>query len=205
MRRRMLCLGGLAGAGLMLTGWPRMVRAQIDAADITEVDRVLGDPEAPVTLIEYASFTCGHCADFHNQTLPPLKAEYIDTGRVKLVFRDFPLDQWALRAGMMARCAPEAQYFAIVDALFASQRQWISAEDPLRALAQIGRIAGIGPDQFAACMEDEALAQQIVDLRQQGQDRFEVRSTPTFVLDGEVFSGNRDIELFREKFDAALS
>ncbi len=166
------------------------------SAEITGFDRVMGDPAAPVTMIEYASFTCGHCADFHLDTLPELKQRYIDQGTLRLVFRDFPLDGLALRAGMLARCAPEDRYFAVVDTLFETQEQWITAEDPMVALGRIARQIGIGEDAFEACMIDDELANRIVQQRLTAQERYQVDATPTFIVGGETLSGNQPIEEF---------
>ena len=208
MRRRTLLIGGatfvpgilLAGRG---TGVP-LALAQSWDPQITDFDRVLGSADAPVTMIEYSSFTCPHCAAFHADVLPDLKREYIDTGFVRLVFRDFPLDGWALRAGMLARCAPESQYFPLIEVLFSSQQQWVRAEDPMEALGRIGRLAGIGQEDFEACMRDEDLANQIVELRLLGQDRYDVDATPTFVINGQTISGARSFESFAEILDGMI-
>src|SRR3546814_10377072 len=145
--RRTLLIGASAGAALivagpLLVGLSGLARAQDGEADITDFDRVLGQADAPVTIVEYASFTCPHCAHFHKDTLPELKSQYLDTGKAKLVFRQFPLNQLDLRAGMLLRCAPEAQYFNLAGALFQQQEQWMAAPDPIAALGQIGRTTG---------------------------------------------------------------
>ena len=173
-------------------------------ADIGPFDKVLGDPDAPLTIVEYASFTCGHCADFHEETLPALKEAYIDTGAVRFVFRDFPLDGLALRAGMLARCGRDDQYFGLVDAIFASQDQWIRDDEPMAALQRLGSLAGIGAEQFEACMADEDLSNSIIELRLEAQERYNIRATPSFVIDGEVHSGHLRFNEFAEMIDARL-
>ena len=208
MRRRTLVIGGttVVATTLFAGREPGVRKALAQDWDprLTEFDRVLGSADAPVTIIEYSSFTCPHCADFHADVLPDLKREYIDPGLVRLVFRDFPLDGWALRAGMLARCAPESQYFALIDTLFSSQQQWVRAEDPMEALSRIGRLAGIGQADFDACMVDEDLANRIVELRLQGQERYEVDATPTFIINGETVSGARSFESFAEILDGMI-
>jgi protein-disulfide isomerase len=169
--------------------------------NLTELDRVIGEEDAPVTIVEYASFTCGHCARFHTDTLPELKAEYIDDGTARLVFRDFPLDGLALRASMLAHCAAPEQYFTLVDVLFATQQQWVSSPDPLQALANIGRQAGIGEADFQACMEDEALADRILRRAREAEERYGIDSTPSFVINGEPLIGNQPIDRFRSAID----
>jgi protein-disulfide isomerase len=145
-------------------------------------ERVLGDPNAPVTILEYSSLTCPHCASFHANTLPQLKKDYIDTGKAKLVFRDFPFDRAALQASMLARCSNPERYFGFLDVLFKSQNKWAGASDPAQALAQTGKLAGVGDQQFQACMSNEALANKLIERRLEAEQKYQVQSTPTFVI-----------------------
>jgi protein-disulfide isomerase len=203
-------MGAVAGlatiaGGLPLRGVsPRLALAQDWQADITDFDKVKGSTDAPVTVIEYASLTCGHCANFHTNTLPDFTAQYIDSGQVRMVWRQFPLNGLDLRAGMMARCAPENRFYGLLDVLFATQADWVSAEDPLAALARIGRTAGLSQDQIDACFEDEALADRIVQVRLDAEQKYDVAATPTFVVQGEVVSGNRPLSFFAEMIDPML-
>ncbi|WP_247881171.1 DsbA family protein [Skermanella sp. TT6] len=145
-------------------------------------ERVLGDPNAPITILEYSSLTCPHCASFHANTLPQLKKDYIDTGKAKLVFRDFPFDRAALQASMLARCSNPERYFGFLDVLFKSQNKWAGASDPAQALAQTGKLAGVGEQQFQACMGNEALANKLIERRLEAEQKYQVQSTPTFVI-----------------------
>ena len=201
---RRLFHGGLAAGAALAVGLPRLARAQSWDANISDFDKVLGQPDAPVTMIEYASFTCGHCATFHLETLPEIKTRYIDSGTLQFVFRDFPLDGLALRAGMLARCVDENRFFTVVDVLFERQRQWAGSGDPLEALRRIGQLAGLSDDAFNACMEDEALANQIIELRLDAEQRYDVSSTPTFVINGDVVSGAWPIDRFAELIEGAV-
>src|SRR5882762_11916295 len=117
-------------------------------------DRILGKPDAPITIIEYASLTCPHCAHFTVDVLPKLKAKWIDTGKAKLVLRDFPLDEPALRAAMVARCAPPDRFYAYVDTLFAAQEKWVMAKDYREALARLVEIGGMSKDEFDNCLKN---------------------------------------------------
>jgi len=185
------------------TGGPTAAEPVINAeAFLTE--RAIGDPAAPVTMIEYASLTCPHCANFHNDTYKSFKARYIDTGKVRLVYRDFPLDGIALRAAAMARCTIEQRYFGLLQVLYKSQHNWARARDPLAELAKIGRLAGIDQDTFDACVESEELLDGILRLRQQGS-AVGVRSTPTFVIDDMVYAGSRSIEEFAAIIEPMLN
>jgi protein-disulfide isomerase len=185
----LIILGVLAG----FLGAARATNLEAMAAD-----RVLGKADAPVTIIEYASLTCPHCAAFHKDVLPQLKAKYIDTGKVKLVFRDFPLDGRATLAAMVARCARPERYFGFLDALFRSQAQWGRAEDPKKALAQVARIGGMGDAEFDACMKNEALLHSINKSRADGESQFKVNSTPTFIINGKKEESARDLASFEK-------
>ncbi|HET8726783.1 MAG TPA: DsbA family protein [Alphaproteobacteria bacterium] len=208
MLRRTLLIGASAGAALLaagpfLLGLGRLARAQDGAAGITEFDQVLGDADAPVAIFEYASFTCPHCAAFHTETLPDLEAQFIESGQAKLVFRHFPLNQIDLRAGMLLRCAPEGRYFSMASVLFEQQQQWASAPDPIEALRQIGMMAGISKETIDACMADQAMADQIIEVAQAGQRQYGINSTPSFVIGDEVMVGARPLDEFAAAIDSA--
>ncbi|MBI4968948.1 MAG: DsbA family protein [Rhodospirillales bacterium] len=152
-------------------------------------ERVLGNPKAPITIIEYFSLTCSHCADFHVNTLPQLKKEWVETGKARLVMRDFPLDRVALHGAVLARCLPGDKYFAFVDMLMTSQKQWASAPDPRVALNGNARLAGLSKEKIDACVADTALTDGILARQLEGQQKFKIQSTPTFVIDGKTFPG----------------
>ncbi|MEX0808352.1 MAG: DsbA family protein [Dongiaceae bacterium] len=166
--------------------------------DLYEDDHVLGNPDAPITIIEFASLTCPHCAAFHNDILPQIKTNYIDEGLAKLVYRNFPLDQLALYAAMMVECAPADKYFNLLGVLFRTQEQWGTSAEPVRALEQIGRTAGLSADQITACTNDEAAVQRLLTRAQEGQDKYEVQSTPSFIINGQIVKGSLPYEEFDE-------
>jgi len=189
LRRPFLLTGSAISAGLALGGLSGTATAAPWQPEITEADRVLGDPEAPVAVIEFASFTCPHCATFHNDVMPEVKKNLIDPGQVKLIFREFPLDGVALRAGMIARCLPRETYFPFIDILFAQQPQWTRAGDPVAALRQFGRLSGLTEEQMDACLADEALANQIIQMRTDAEATYKVGATPSFVIDDTLREG----------------
>ncbi len=159
-------------------------------------DRVLGQPDAPITIIEYASMSCPHCAHFATEVMPKLKEKWIDTGKTKLILRPYPLDEVALRAEMVARCAPPERYFPLVETLFETQDKWVVAKDWRAALAGIARLAGIGQKEFDACLGNKALEDQIAGSRLVAAQQLGVQATPTFFVNGTKFDGAPTVEAF---------
>ena len=153
-------------------------------------DMILGDPDAPIEIIEYASMTCSHCAGFHADTLPDLKKHYIDTGRARLVFREYPLDHLALAVSALARCGGKDRFFGFIDVLFRTQEQWIQAEDPIEELRTIVRAGGRDPALVDSCIDDETTVRLILEGMMEAQSTHNVRSTPTLVISGTVVAGN---------------
>jgi protein-disulfide isomerase len=166
---------------------PRQV-AEADQPPIGPDEHILGASDAPVTIIEYASMTCPHCASFHVETLPRIKSEFIDKGLVRMVFRPFPLDGLAARATLLAQCVPGAGYFSMIDILFRSQGEWSRAADPVAELMQIGRTAGLSDADIDRCITDEAEADRIIASMQKAQEDFGINSTPSFVINGTTYS-----------------
>ena len=156
-------------------------------------DLVLGKADAPVTIVEYASMTCPHCASFHKTTYPALKSKYIDTGKVRFVFREFPLDDLAVAASMLARCAGGEKSMAMIDVLFASQDKW-AVRDPIPALLQIAKQAGFTQASFDTCLKDQKLYNDILAVRERGSKEFKVESTPTLFVNGKLQKGGATIE-----------
>lgn len=174
------------------------------AADPRLQDMVLGKPDAPITIIEYASLTCPHCANFHATILPTLKTDYIETGKLRLIFRDFPLDQLAFAGAALARCAGPERYFSFLEVLYAQQRQWATSADPRAALVQIGRLGGMSSEQVEACFADQAVGDYIVNSRLEGNQKFNVNSTPTLIVNGKVVPGVPAMDEFRQLLDSLV-
>jgi protein-disulfide isomerase len=156
-------------------------------------DIVMGSPNAPVTIIEYASMTCPHCAHFAVETFPKLKEKYIDTGKVKYIMREYPLDGLAAAAFMLARCAGPDKYYPLIETLFAEQKKWVTKE-PLPPLLAIAKQAGFTQQTFDSCINDKDLLGKIQQMRNRGKDKFKVEATPTFYINGERYSGALGIE-----------
>ena len=164
----------------------------VDMAKLVEPgvlpEMMLGKADAPVTIVEYASMTCPHCATFHATTLPEIKTKYIDTGKARMIFREFPFDPRAEAGFMLARCS-EDKYFAMVDVLFKQQSNWARAEDAQAALLQISKLAGFSQESFTACLTNQKLLEDIRAVRTRGADEFKVDSTPTFFINGDKYAG----------------
>jgi protein-disulfide isomerase len=185
--KRLRSLLLLAMAALSIA--PRLASAlELDLGQLLG-ERVLGRAEAPITIIEYASLTCPHCKRFELETLPQLKSAYIEPGKAKLVFRDFPLDGTALKAAALARCAPAERYFPLLDLLYSQQDAWMAAKDPTDALRKLGRLAGIKPDAIEACLASDRLLDGIVASRLKGERDFKVDGTPAFIIGGAKVQG----------------
>ncbi len=204
MKKVVLRLSGslVAVLGLWTLVWLPLVLGQSSAAEPQE--EAIGDPNAPVTIIEYASLTCPHCAHFQKEVLPQLKERYIATGKVRLVYRDFPLDQRALAASILAHCAGPERYFGFLDVLFQTQEGWARADDYLAALKQIGKLGGLTDAQMDACYADQDLTNRILQSRLDAQSQHEVSSTPTFIIGGKSYAGARDIDEFAGLIDPLL-
>lgn len=199
-RRRAVGALALAGALPLL---PTALYAQ-EARGVEEM--AMGDPDAPVTMIEYASLTCPHCAKFHQEVLPRIKAEYVDTGKLRLIYRDVYFDGPGLWAAMMARCAGPDRFFGVVDLLYRTQGEWSRAADPTeitKALYGAGRQAGLTDAQMDACMQDQDWAKTLVAEYQRNAQADGINATPTFLIEGEKVE-NAAYEEFQARLDAAL-
>ena len=167
---------------------------------------VLGPEDAKVTIVEYASMTCGHCATFHNKVFPDLKQKYIDTNKVRFILREFPLNNLAAAASMLARCASEEKTYPLVEALFKTQRDWAFTRDnPLPKLFDVAKQAGFTKTTFDECLKNEKLLKSITDVRERGSKVFGVNSTPTFFINGKRLKGGRSLEEFDKVIEPLLT
>lgn len=166
-------------------------------------EMVMGEEDAPVTIVEYASMTCGHCANFHNNTLPAIKENYIDTGKARLIMREFPFDPRAEAGFMLARCADD-KYFAMVGVLFEQQRNWVPVENARDALLQIARLAGFSQESFEACLTNQELLEDVRAVRLRGAEDFSVDATPTFFINGNKYAGALSVDEMSAIIDSML-
>ena len=169
-------------------------------------DMVLGDANAPITMIEYASYTCPHCGSFHQNTYPQLKADYIDTGKVKFIFREVYFDRFGLWASMIARCGGQERFFGITDLMFKTQADWTRAGEPVAIadeLRKIGRLAGLNDEELNSCLQNEESAKTLVEWFQANAARDEINSTPSFLINGTKY-GNMSYSEMKSLLDGML-
>jgi protein-disulfide isomerase len=181
-------LGPLGGSALAQTisGLELMAKGALD-------DIAMGSETAPVTIVEYASMTCPHCAAFEAQVFPKLKEKYIDTGKVRFILREFPLDGLAAAAFMLARCAGPDKYYPMVETLFAQQAKW-AVRNPLEPLLAIAKQAGFTQQSFEACINNKDQLNKVQQVRDRASQKFKVKATPTFFINGELHEGGMSIE-----------
>jgi protein-disulfide isomerase len=201
-RRDLLKTGGAAVA--LSGGFGTLLQAQ--EATIEIPDMVQGDADAPIEIIEYASFTCPHCATFHANVYPLLKADYIDTGKVKFTYREVYFDRFGLWGSMIARCAGEDRFFAISSLIYDKQREWTASGDPaivIEELRKLAKTAGLNDETLDACMSDADQAQALVGWYQTNAERDGISATPSFLIDGENYS-NMSYAEFKKILDEKL-
>ncbi|MEI4195811.1 DsbA family protein [Roseovarius sp. E0-M6] len=199
---RLIIAGAVALAVIAGAAWWTMQGRNTDSADAAQngdaaqeevdtssiVEMTMGPEDAKVTVTEYASFTCPHCANFHDNQFKKLKTDYIDTGKINFVYRDVYFDQLGLWASMVARCGGEEKFFGIADMIYEQQREWIGEGDPVQAgdaLRRIGKVAGLDAEQVNACLENEERARTLVAWFRQNAEKDEIESTPTLLINGE--------------------
>lgn len=190
---------------LVVAALPAVARAQAPADDPRLADRFIGKEDAKVQVIELFSLTCSHCAAFHRETMPKVKSELVDTGKVRIRFVDFPLDQLALRAAMIARALPAERYEPFVGTLLATQDRWAfnRRADPKEELAKLAALAGLSRAAFDTTWDDEAFARGILERQLAAEKEHKVTSTPSFVIDGKTTAGAIGFDRFAELVSAA--
>lgn len=191
-------------------------QGDVDMAEVLKPgplpEMVIGEENAPVTIVEYMSMTCPHCATFHNTTFDEIKTKYIDTGKARFIVREFPFDPRAAAAFMLARCNPAkpseastpAQYYPMVSMLMKQQQTWAAAEDGRAALLQMSKLAGFSQESFQACLTNQQLLDDVNATMKRGADEFGVSSTPTFLINGKRYAGALSVESMSALIDSLL-
>lgn len=201
-----------AAWGLSLPALAQRKKAAVSEVSVDELmqagplpDISVGKADAPITVVEYASMTCGHCANFHNKIFPQIKEKYIDTGKVRLIMREFPLDNLAAAASMLARCAGGDKVYPLITVLFAKQDEWAFVRtDPKPELFKVAQQAGFTQESFDKCLTDQKLLDDVVATRTRASDTFGVSSTPTFFINGKKLAGGGSFDDFEKAFAPIL-
>ena len=188
----------------------------VDMAEVLKAgalpEMAIGEANAPVTIVEYMSTTCPHCAAFHNETFDAIKTKYVDSGKVRFIIREFPFDPRAAAAFMLARCSPQdptklteaAQYFPMISMLMKQQETWAAAQDGREALLQMSKLAGFTQDSFQACLTNQKLLDDVNAVRERGAKEFGVAATPTFLINGKRYAGSMSVDTMSALIDSML-
>lgn len=176
---------------------PEGLRLKVD-------DIYMGEKEAPVQIVEYASMTCAHCQKFHTSVLSKLKETYIKEGKVRFTLRELPWDNMALAVSKVARCAPKEQYYSYIDAFFATRDNWLKDKDPLGAIKKVARLGGMTGEMVEACLKDEDIHQIILNNKTQALEELGVNGTPTLFINGQMFEGVPTMGELSTRIDALI-
>ena len=164
----------------------------------------IGVESANIEIIEFASLTCGHCAKFHNDVFPKIKEEFIDTGKVSFVYKDFPLDKFALKASVIARCSGEKNSLAFLKVLYSKQKDWTRTQDPFRSLLKIAKLGGLKNDEIKVCVGNKSIEDGILKQRLNAS-KFDIKATPTLYINGEKYEGDLTFEALKLKINTLLN
>lgn len=211
MKRRSLVKASMLGGAIVFSVWPSWAQAPSDlaknllAAASPLGDRALGKEDAPVVMVEYASATCPHCAEFHEKVFPLIKSEYIDTGKVRFIFREYPLDKLAMGAFMLARCVPDDKYFATIDLMFRRQQTWRTSGNPGDELFKILQLSGMDKPSFETCLRRQDLVQGIAETAKIAREEFGVKGTPAIFVNGQIIDGHKEMTEVKAAIDAAIN
>lgn len=199
---------GVAGLGGVALAQRQGGPAEVSVDELMKAgelpDLVLGKADAKVTVVEYASMTCGHCAAFHTKVLPELKKKYVDTGKVRFIMREFPLDNLAAAGAMLARCAGPEKAHGVMDVLFQRQDDWIVRGNPLPKLFEVVKAQGFTQESFDKCLTDQKMLDSITSARAKASEKFGVNSTPTFFINGKRLTGAPTVAEFEKALEPLL-
>ena len=181
------------------------VRARIVDTIEALKEKKIGTEAANIEIIEFASLTCGHCAKFHNEVFPKIKKEFIDTGKVSFIYQDFPLDKFALKASVIARCSGEKKFFSFLKVLYSKQKDWTRTEDPFRSLLKIAKLGGLKNDEIKVCVGNKSIEDGILKQRLNASKKFDIKATPTLYINGEKYDGDLTFEALKLKINTLLN
>lgn len=195
-----LAIGGFGAAAVAADPAPAAAAAQPVYREFIQ-----GDPKAKVTVIEYASLTCSHCKHFQDTTYPELKKNYIDTGKIRFVYRDFPLDGLAAGGALLARCAPGDKGKVMIDLMFQNQAEWVRSQNPLEPLRGYAQLAGMSTADVDACLKNDGIMGKIREVQETASSAYQVQSTPTFFINEQKLEGSQPYDVMAKAIDRALA
>ena len=175
----------------------------VDTIEALE-SKSFGDENAKVKIVEFASLTCGHCAKFHNEVMPVLKEKYIEKGLIHFTYKDFPLDKFALKASMIARCAGNEKFFKFLDVFYKKQKDWTRTKDPFKSLLKIAKFGGLKDEELKVCIGNKSIEDGILKQRLNSSKKYDIKATPTLYLNGEKYNGDLTIEALESKIKSML-
>tara|TARA_B100000989_G_C19493624_1_gene450964 strand:+ start:90 stop:704 length:615 start_codon:yes stop_codon:yes gene_type:complete len=175
----------------------------VDTIEALE-SKSFGDASAKIKIIEFASLTCGHCARFHNEVMPILKEKYIEKGLIHFTYKDFPLDKFALKASMIARCAGNEKFFKFLDVFYKKQKDWTRTKDPFKSLLKIAKFGGLKDEELKVCIGNKSIEDGILKERLNSSKKYDIKATPTIYLNGEKYNGDLTIEAIESKINSML-
>ncbi len=176
----------------------------VDTIEALE-EKKIGNETASIKMVEFASLTCGHCAKFHNEVFPIIKKQYIDTGKINFTYRDFPLDKFALKASVIARCSGNDRFFSFLKVLYNKQKDWTRTDDPFRSLLKIAKLGGLKNDEIKVCVGNKSIEDGILKQRLSSSKRFDIRATPTIYFNDEKYEGDLTFEALKLKIESLLN
>ena len=176
----------------------------VDTIEALE-NQSLGNESAPIKMIEFASLTCGHCAKFHNEVFPKIKKDYIDNGKIFFTYQDFPLDKFALKASVIARCSGKDKYFSFLKVLYKKQKDWTRSQDPFKSLLKIAKLGGLKNDEIKVCVSNKSIEDGILKKRLNSTKKFEIKATPTIYINGKKYNGDLTFEALKLKLDSLIN
>ena len=176
----------------------------VDTIEALE-EKKIGDETASIKMVEFASLTCGHCAKFHNEVFPKIKKEYIDTGKIVFTYRDFPLDKFALKASVIARCSGNDRFFSFLKVLYKKQKDWTSTQDPFKSLLKIAKLGGLKNDEIKVCVGNKSIEDGILRERLSSSKKYDIKATPTIYINNEKYDGDLTFEALKLKIDSLLN
>ena len=175
----------------------------VDTIEALEI-KSMGDENAPIKMLEFASLTCGHCARFHNDVMPAIKEKYISTGKIFFTYKDFPLDKFALKASIISRCSGNENYFKFLDVFYKKQSSWTRTKDPFKSLLKIAKIGGIKDEEIKVCVGNKSIEDGLLKDRLNSSKKYDITATPTIYLNGEKYEGDLTLEALELKINSIL-